>query len=95
MRKYYPEGKLDELYNIYGYTLAQAIEEVLRRAGDNLTRENIMQQAASLKGLELPMLLPGITINTSPNDYATIKEAYMSRFDGTRWVIFGERLQAP
>lgn len=95
MRKYYPEGKLDEFYNIYGYTLAQALEEVLRRAGDDLTRENIMRQAASLKGLQLPMLLSGITVNTSPSDYATIKDGFLSRFDGTRWVMFGERLQAP
>jgi hypothetical protein len=53
-----------------------------------------MRQAGNLKNLHLPMLLPGITINTAPNDYATIKEGFMARFDGTQWVVLSERLQA-
>jgi branched-chain amino acid transport system substrate-binding protein len=92
MRKYYPEGRIEEGYNVYAYTLSQALAEVLRRAGDNLTRENIMRQAADLKDLQLPMFWPGIKINTSPSDYATVDQAYMSRFDGTHRSHFGELL---
>lgn len=62
---------------------AQTLVVVFRRSGDNLTRENVMKQAASLKDLELGMLLPGIKINTGPNDFAPIKQMQMMRFDGT------------
>jgi branched-chain amino acid transport system substrate-binding protein len=62
---------------------------VLKQCGDDLTRENIMKQAASLKGFTVPMLLPGITINTGPTDYAPIEQMQMARFDGERWVLFG------
>lgn len=82
MEKYYPEGKVGEVFNIYGYMAAHAVAEVLRRAGDDLTRENIMRQAAGLKDLRLPMLRDGVTINTSAEDYATIEDGYLLEFDG-------------
>jgi hypothetical protein len=61
---------------------------VLKECGDNLTRENIMKQAADLKDFRTPNLLPGITINTSPNDFAPIKQMQLRRFDGERWELF-------
>jgi len=62
---------------------------VLKACGDELTRENVMRQAANMDKLSLPMLLPGITVNTSPADFAPIKEVQMARFDGERWRLFG------
>ena len=92
MTEYYPEGVPEDLYNIYGYMIAHGIEEVISRAGDNLTRENIMKQAASLKDFELPMLESGVLVNTSPTDFATIQDAYMQKFDGTNWQVMGALL---
>ena len=63
---------------------------VLKACGDNLTRENVMKQAASIHDLKLPMLLPGITISTSPTDFAPIKQMQLEKFDGTTWKLFGE-----
>ena len=65
MDKYYPDGDKTDAFTVYGYTVAQTLVQVLKQCGDDLTRENIMKQAASLKDLALPMLLPGIKINTS------------------------------
>jgi branched-chain amino acid transport system substrate-binding protein len=86
MKKYYPEGDVTDWVNVFGYTLAQALAQVLQQCGDNLTRENVMAQATQLKDLELPMLLPGIRISTSATDYRTIKQLQLQRFDGKRWV---------
>jgi branched-chain amino acid transport system substrate-binding protein len=86
MKKYYPEGDTTDWVNVFGYTLAQAMVHVLQQCGDNLTRENVMAQAAQLKDLGLPMLLPGIRISTSATDYRTIKQLQLQRFDGKRWV---------
>jgi len=61
----------------------------LKQCGDNLTRENIMKEAANLHDFTVPMLLPGIAINTSPTDFAPIKQIQMARFDGERWQLFG------
>ena len=63
---------------------------VLKASGDNLTRENIMKQAASLHDLKLPMLLPGITLSTGPDDFSPIKQEQLEKFDGTTWKLFGE-----
>jgi len=90
MKKYYPEGDPVDVFNVNGYTMAQAIAEVLRKCRDELTRENVMRQATSLKDLELPMLLPGLKLNTSPADYQPVKHIQLARFDGTRWVRFGD-----
>ena len=75
---------------ICGYSAAQTMVAVLKACGDNLTRENIMKQAASINGLKLPMLLPGITISTSGSDFAPIKQMQMEKFDGNTWQLFGE-----
>jgi len=88
MRKYNPEASLRDQDNAAGYERAQALVEVLKRCGDDLTRANVMKQAASLD-LELGMLRPGIKIRTSPDDYQPIKQLYLVKFDGKAWVPFG------
>ena len=89
MDKYYPEGDKTTTFTVYGYLTAQTIVQVLKQCGDNLTRENVMKQAANLKNLELGMLLPGIKINTAPDDYYPIKQMQMSRFNGEYGELFG------
>jgi len=90
MKKYYPEGALDDQFNAYGYTVAQAMTQVLKQCGNDLSRENILKQAQNLKNVEFPLLLPGIKINTSPTDHAPIEQEQLAKFDGERWVLFGE-----
>jgi branched-chain amino acid transport system substrate-binding protein len=90
MKKYYPEGDLSDLGNVYGYTAAQGLVQVLKQCGSDLSRENIMKQAASVKGLSLPMLLPGVKVNTGPTDFYPIEQEQLAKFDGERWVLFGE-----
>jgi branched-chain amino acid transport system substrate-binding protein len=92
MDKYYPEGDKKDGGNVFGYTVAQGLVQVLKQCGDELTRENVMKQAANLKNLELPMLLPGIKVNTGPNDYYPIEQEQLAKFDGKTWVLFGEVL---
>ena len=89
MAKYYPEGDKDSSFNTYGYSTTQLLIEVLKRCGDNLTRENVMKQATSLKGVQLDLSLPGIVGNTSPTDYRVNKQLQMMKFDGERWEGFG------
>ena len=67
---------------------------VLKACGDNLTRENVMKQAASLHNVASPMLLPGITLSTSATDFAPIKQMQLEKFDGTTWKLFGEVISA-
>jgi hypothetical protein len=88
MNKYNPEASLRDQNNVAGYERAQAMVEVLSRSGDNLTRANVMKQAANLD-LELGMLRPGIRIRTSPSDYQPIKQLYLIRFNGRDWVPVG------
>jgi branched-chain amino acid transport system substrate-binding protein len=90
IKRYYPDGNATDVYNVVGYTEAQALVEILKHCGDDLTRENVMKQAASLKNLELPMFLPGIKITTSTTDYRIIKQLQLMRFDGKQWVLFGD-----
>ena len=90
MAKYYPEGDLKDASNVFGYTAAQGLVQVLRQCGDNLTRENVMRQAANLKDLQLALALPGIKVNTSPSDFAPFQQEQMVKFDGKQWVRFGE-----
>jgi branched-chain amino acid transport system substrate-binding protein len=92
MQRYNPEGNLSDYYNVLGYNLAMTMVQVLKQCGDDLSRENIMREAANLRGLTLPMMLPGVTINTSPTDYRPIKQMRLVRFDGKSWVPFGELL---
>ena len=90
MKKYYPDGSLTDASNTYGYSAARTMVQVLKQAGDNLTRENIMKQAASLKNFDTGMGLPGIVINTSPTDFAPISAVQLMKFDGKSWVRFGD-----
>jgi branched-chain amino acid transport system substrate-binding protein len=89
MDKYYPEGDKTNSSNVSAYTTARLLVQVLKQCGDNLTRENVMRQAASLKSVDLGMLLPGITVNTSPTDYFPLEELQMRRFNGEGWENFG------
>ena len=90
MKKYYPDGNLHDASNMYGYTVAQTIVQVIKQAGNDLTRENVMKQAASLKNFAPDTLLPGVKINTSATDFAPIESVQLAKFDGKTWVRFGE-----
>jgi branched-chain amino acid transport system substrate-binding protein len=90
MKKYYPEGSLIDNSNVYGYTVASTLHQVLKQAGNDLTRENIMKQAASVKGLKIDTLLPGIVIQTGAKDYAPIQSVQLMRFNGKQWERFGQ-----
>jgi len=90
MKKYYSGGSLADVNNVYGYSVAQTLVEVLKASGDNLTRENVMKQAASIHDLKLPMLLPGIAVSTSATDFAPIKQMQLQKFEGETWKLFGE-----
>ncbi len=92
MKKYYPEGDLKEFNNAYGYMQSNLLMQTLKQAGNDLTRENVMRQAANLKNVELPLLLPGIKINTSPTDFYPIEQQMMAKFDGKIWKNFGDLL---
>jgi branched-chain amino acid transport system substrate-binding protein len=94
MDKYYPDGDKTNAFTVYGYLVAQTLEQVLKQCGDELTRANVMKQAANLKNVELPMLLPGITVNTSPTDFFPIEQEQMARFNGERWELFGSVVSA-
>ena len=76
--------------NVIGYSSAQLMVDVLKRCGDELTRKNLLRQAADIKDLQLPMMLPGIKINTGAKDYLLVEQAQLMRFDGERWVRFGD-----
>src|SRR6202035_4021272 len=89
MAKYYPEGDKTSIFNTYGYTTSQMLMQVLKQCGDDLTRENVMKQATSLKNVVLDLALPGIVANTSPTDYRVNKQLQMMKFDGERWQLFG------
>ena len=89
MDKYFPDGDKTSTFTVYGYTVAQTLVQVLKQCGDNLTRENVMKQAASLKDLVHPMLIPGIAINTSNKDFYPIEQMQMEKFNGERWELFG------
>jgi ABC-type branched-subunit amino acid transport system substrate-binding protein len=86
MKRYYPEGNAFDTYNAAGYNFAKLLVYVLQRCGEDLTRENVMRQAASLRDVKLPMLMPGIKLNTSSTDYSPLKLMYLHRFNGKKWV---------
>jgi branched-chain amino acid transport system substrate-binding protein len=89
MDKYYADGDRTDNNTVYGYLLGQTLVQALKQCGDDLTRENVMKQAANLKHLELDMLLPGISVNTSPTDFYPLKQMQMEKFDGASWKLFG------
>jgi branched-chain amino acid transport system substrate-binding protein len=94
MKQYYPDGDRTSTFTAYGYLTAQTLVQVLKQCGDELTRENVMKQAANLKDLRLGLLLPGIAINTAPDDYYPIEQMQMTRFDGEHSVPFGPVISA-
>jgi branched-chain amino acid transport system substrate-binding protein len=94
MKKYYPEGALDDQSNAFGYNVAILMTQVLKQCGNDFSRENIMKQAANIKDFELPLLLPGIKVNTGPTDFAPIEEEQLAKFDGERWALFGDIIHA-
>jgi branched-chain amino acid transport system substrate-binding protein len=93
LKKYYPEGNIADSSNVYGYSAAQTLVQVLKQCGDNLTRENVMKQAASLKHLQLPLARPGIEVNTGPDDFFPFEALQLQRFDGKHWVAFGKVIE--
>jgi branched-chain amino acid transport system substrate-binding protein len=93
MAKYFPEGDKMNTVNTYGYSTAQLLVQVLKQCGDDLTRENVMRQAANLKDVVLDLGLPGMKINTGPNDYRVNKQLQMMKFNGERWELFGPILE--
>jgi branched-chain amino acid transport system substrate-binding protein len=89
-KEYYTEGEKDDADIVYAYLIAQTLEQVLKQCGNDLSRENIMRQAANLHDLELPLLLPGIRVNTSPTDYRPVKQMRPMRFNGRNWEMAGD-----
>jgi branched-chain amino acid transport system substrate-binding protein len=90
LAKYFPEGNRIDANLMYGYTVSQGLVHVLKACGDDLTRENIMKQAASIKGLEIGSLLPGVKVNTSASNFAPIAQLQLMKFNGDKWDLFGE-----
>ena len=92
--KYMPGANISDTNLVYGYAAAQTMVQVLKQAGDNLTRENVMKQAASLKDFAPDTLIPGIKINTGSNDFAPIEQLKMMRFKNGQWELFGDIISA-
>ncbi len=89
MKKYMPGADHSDIAHVYGYAAAQLMGHVIKQCGDDLSRENLLKQAASVKSFDTDGLLPGIKINTSPTDYYPIEQVQLQQFDGKRWVLFG------
>jgi branched-chain amino acid transport system substrate-binding protein len=94
MKQYFPEGNPSDNLSVYAYSVSRTLEQVLKQCGDDLTRENVMKQAASMKGFEVDTLLPGVKISTGPNDYAPIQAVQLAKFDGKTYVRFGQILSS-
>jgi branched-chain amino acid transport system substrate-binding protein len=94
MAKDFPEGDKLDGGTVVGYGVSQTLVQVLKQCGDNLTRENVMKQAASLKDFRTEVLLPGIKINTGPDDFAPISQLQLMRFKGEKWELFGDVISA-
>jgi branched-chain amino acid transport system substrate-binding protein len=93
MDKYYPDGDKTSSFTSYGYSVAQVMVQVLQQCKDELTRENIMKQAANLKDFKPDLFIPGITVSTGPKDYFPVEQLQMMKFDGERWQFFGPILE--
>jgi len=89
LETYFPDADRTSSFTVAGYSVTATVVQVLRQCGDDLTRENVMRQAANLRDVKIPMLLPGILINTTVDDYFPIKQMQMGRFTGERWEQFG------
>src|SRR5450755_4136183 len=90
MDKYFPDGDKTNNNNVYGYATAQTMVQVLKQCGDDLSRENVMKQAANLKDFTSDVLLPGIKITTGPDDFFPIEQMQLMKFDGEAWRLFGD-----
>ena len=90
MDKYYPDGDKTNANNLYGYVEAEAMVQVLKQCGDTLTRDNVMKQAASLKNFHSDLMLPGVMVNTSADDYFPIEQMQLMKFNGETWELFGD-----
>jgi hypothetical protein len=93
MTKYLPDADPHRPNFVNGYNYAAAMVQVLKQAGNDLSRDNIMRQALNLHDFELPMLLPGIKVSTSPTDYYPVQQLQLMRFNGKRWERFGDVLR--
>jgi ABC-type branched-subunit amino acid transport system substrate-binding protein/TRAP-type uncharacterized transport system substrate-binding protein len=89
MDRYLPDAPKSNVLTVFGYTIANLMVDVLRQCGDDLSRDNIVKRAASLKGVKVPMLIPGIVVNTSASDHAPLEQMQMMQFNGGRWNKFG------
>lgn len=94
MDKYYPDGDKEDAYALFGYAAAETLLQVLTQCGDDLSRENIMKQAASLKNYQSSIVLPGIAINTGPSDFRPIEQMRLVQFDGTAWQPIGDVIES-
>ena len=94
MQKYNSGASTTDIQAVIGYSQAQLMAAVLKASGNDLTRDNVMKQAASVHDLKLPMLLPGITVSTGPDDFAPLKQMQLQKFDGTGWKLFGDVISA-
>jgi branched-chain amino acid transport system substrate-binding protein len=94
LSKYMPDANRSDALLATGYTTAQAVELALRRCGDNLTRLNVMKQAANFDHVSFDLLLPGIEVNTSPRDFTAVKDMNLMRFDEDSWKLFGGLVRA-
>ncbi|MGY4427252.1 hypothetical protein ACVWY2_009701 [Bradyrhizobium sp. JR6.1] len=93
MDRYLPDANKSDWLNVYGYTIAQTLVAVLKAAGNDLTRANVMKQATSIKDLHLPMLINGTEVSNSPERYTPMTSLQLIRYDGTRWVPFGDLIK--
>ena len=93
MAKYLPGGDINDITYVYAYSCCKTLMQVLKQCGDDFSRENIMRQATNLNDLELPTLLPGIKINTSPTNYRPMRALQFMRWDGKTWVRFGDVIE--
>jgi branched-chain amino acid transport system substrate-binding protein len=94
MKQYMPDGNPSETYYVFGYATAQTFVHVLEKCGNDLTRENLMKQATSIKDLQLSIMLPGILFNTSPTRYTPMSQEQLMQFDGTKWIPIGDVIDA-
>jgi branched-chain amino acid transport system substrate-binding protein len=95
MKQWAPGDSVEDSSAIFAYSIAQMTVEVLKNCGDDLSRENLMKQATNINGLQLPLFIPGVKINVSPTNRIAWRQARMARFDGTKWVFFGDIIASP
>jgi branched-chain amino acid transport system substrate-binding protein len=93
MEKYMPGADLTDANSVYGYSAAKVMEQVLRQCGQDASRENIMRQATNLRDVEVPTLLPGIRLNSSPTNYRPVRQMQLQRFTGRTFERFGTLME--